>query len=79
MSLEKYHAAIYGKVRGTWNLHHVSLEQNQPLEFFTMLSSISGIVGKKGQSNYSAGNTFLMRSLIIAIRLGSEPTPSILA
>ncbi|KAI0198971.1 polyketide synthase [Astrocystis sublimbata] len=59
MSLEEYHAAIYGKVHGTWNLHHVSLQQSQPLEFFTMLSSISGIVGKKGQTNYSAGNTFL--------------------
>ncbi|KAI1432476.1 polyketide synthase-like protein [Xylaria sp. CBS 124048] len=59
MTLEEYHAAIYGKVRGTWNLHKVSQEQSQPLDFFTLLSSISGIVGKRGQSNYSAGNTFL--------------------
>jgi aryl carrier-like protein len=59
MSLEDYHTAIFGKVRGTWILHEVSQEQKQPLEFFTMLSSISGIVGKKGQSNYSAANTFL--------------------
>lgn len=59
MGLEEYHAAIYGKVSGTWSLHQVSQEQKQPLDFFTMLSSISGIVGKKGQSNYSAANTFL--------------------
>lgn len=59
MSLGEYHTVIYGKVRGTWNLHHVSMEQERPLDFFTLLSSISGIVGKKGQSNYSAANTFL--------------------
>jgi hypothetical protein len=59
MTHEEYHAAIHAKVQGTWALHRVSLEQAQPLDFFTLLSSISGIVGKKGQSNYSAGNTFL--------------------
>ncbi|KAH9210204.1 KR domain-containing protein [Leptodontidium sp. 2 PMI_412] len=59
MTLEEYHAAMYGKIKGTWSLHQVSEEQTQPLDFFTLLSSISGIVGKKGQSNYSAANTFL--------------------
>jgi aryl carrier-like protein len=59
MTLEEYHTAIYGKIQGTWALHNVSLERKQPLDFFTLLSSISGIVGKKGQSNYSAANTFL--------------------
>ena len=59
MTLDEYHTAIYGKIQGTWALHNVSLERKQPLDFFTMLSSISGLVGKKGQSNYSAANTFL--------------------
>ncbi|KAJ5952535.1 polyketide synthase [Penicillium vulpinum] len=59
MTLEEYHTAIYGKIQGTWALHNVSLERKQPLDYFTLLSSISGIVGKKGQSNYSAANTFL--------------------
>lgn len=59
MTLEEYHTTIFGKVRGTWNLHNVTLEQEKPLDFFTLLSSISGIVGKKGQANYSAANTFL--------------------
>ncbi|KJK66098.1 Enoylreductase [Aspergillus parasiticus SU-1] len=59
MTLDEYRTALYGKFHGTWALHHVSMEQQQPLEFFTMLSSISGIGGKKGQSNYSAANTFL--------------------
>ncbi|KAL0930068.1 polyketide synthase [Colletotrichum truncatum] len=59
MSLDDYHTAIHAKFTGTWNLHRVSEEQPQPLDFFTLLSSISGIVGNKGQANYAAGNTFL--------------------
>lgn len=37
----------------------MALEQDVPLTFFTMLSSISGVVGQKGQANYAAGNVFL--------------------
>ncbi|KAI0534837.1 hypothetical protein GGR58DRAFT_519918 [Xylaria digitata] len=60
MTVDDYHGAAYPKVQGTWNLHQASLEvQNQPLDFFTMLSSISGVVGSKGQANYGAANTFL--------------------
>lgn len=43
------------KVKGTWNLHkHLP----QDMDFFIMLSSICGIVGNRGQSNYAAGNNF---------------------
>jgi acyl carrier protein len=59
MSLDDYHTAVHAKLHGTWNLHYASLAQKEPLDFFTMLSSISGIVGNKGQANYSAANTFL--------------------
>lgn len=60
MTHDEYHTAIHAKVAGTWNLHHAALqEQKQPLDFFTMLSSISGIVGNKGQANYAAANAFL--------------------
>lgn len=64
MTRDDYHTAVYAKVQGTKNLHQVSEElrekgQNQPLDFFTMLSSTSGIVGNKGQANYAAANTFL--------------------
>ncbi|ATY62880.1 Beta-ketoacyl synthase [Cordyceps militaris] len=59
MTWEEYHAAIHAKIQGTWALHRASLDQPKSLDFFTLLSSISGIVGKKGQSNYSAANTFL--------------------
>lgn len=60
MTLDDYHTAIHAKVQGTWNLHKASQElQKQSLDFFTMLSSTSGIVGNKGQANYAAANTFL--------------------
>lgn len=59
MTVEDYHGALACKVQGTWNLHNASLEQNLPLDFFTMLSSISGVVGQKGQANYAGGNVFL--------------------
>lgn len=60
MTHDDFHTAIYAKVTGTWNLH-VAAQQDlkQPLDFFTMLSSISGVVGNKGQANYAAANTFL--------------------
>lgn len=57
MTVQDYHQAVECKVKGTWNLHNASLEQ--PLDFFTMLSSISGVVGNKGQANYAAANAFL--------------------
>ncbi|KAJ8131286.1 hypothetical protein O1611_g2342 [Lasiodiplodia mahajangana] len=64
MTLDDYHTAVYAKVQGSKNLHQVSEEmrkagRNQPLDFFTMLSSTSGIIGNKGQANYAAANTFL--------------------
>lgn len=58
MSHADYHAAIACKVQGTINLHTVALETKQPIAFFTMLSSISGVVGTKGQANYAGGNAF---------------------
>ncbi|KUJ19322.1 KR-domain-containing protein [Mollisia scopiformis] len=60
MTLDDFRTSLQVKVQGTWNLHHASVELlKQPLDFFTMLSSISGIVGRKGQANYAAANTFL--------------------
>jgi hypothetical protein len=59
MTITEYHSAIQCKVQGTWNLHNTALEQGSPIDFFTMLSSISGVVGQKGQANYAAANVFL--------------------
>ncbi|KAK8144631.1 hypothetical protein G3M48_005561 [Beauveria asiatica] len=59
MTVDEYHATTASKVQGTWNLHRAAEELKLDLEFFTMLSSISGVVGQKGQANYSAANVFL--------------------
>ena len=63
MGLDDYQSAVAAKVTGTWNLHHALLEftssSGQSLDFFTLLSSVSGVVGNKGQSNYAAANAFL--------------------
>jgi NADPH:quinone reductase-like Zn-dependent oxidoreductase len=59
MTPEEFRQPIAPKVAGTWNLHQASLELSSPLEFFTLLSSVSGLVGQLGQANYAAGNTFL--------------------
>lgn len=60
MTVEDFQASVYARVEGTWNLHRATTELlKQPLNFFTLLSSTSGIVGRQGQSNYAAANTFL--------------------
>jgi hypothetical protein len=61
MTVNEFHETITCKVSGTWNLHRASLTHNKhtPLDFFTLLSSISGVLGQKGQANYAAANNFL--------------------
>lgn len=67
MTLQEYHEALACKLAGTWNIHHAAKEQQRKgtatatknkLDFFTMLSSISGVVGTASQANYAAGNAF---------------------
>ena len=45
------------KVDGAWNLHKSLLDHK--LDFFIMLSSISGVIGNRGQAAYAAANSFL--------------------
>ncbi|KAI0533592.1 PKSKA1 [Xylaria digitata] len=59
MSVTEYHEAIQCKIQGTWNLHNAAENLGLHLDFFTMLSSISGVIGNHGQANYSAANVFL--------------------
>ncbi|KAF2463963.1 KR-domain-containing protein [Lindgomyces ingoldianus] len=59
MTHTEFHEAIMPKVQGTWNLHNVALRLEITLDFFTLLSSLCGIVGQKSQSNYAATNAFL--------------------
>ena len=56
MTFDDWTTSTKPKVQGSWNLH--SLLPNG-LDFFILLSSISGIIGNGGQANYAAGNTYM--------------------
>ena len=56
MTADDFQVPLHTKVRGTLNLSEEFKTSN--LDFFIMLSSLSGIVGSRGQANYAAGNTF---------------------
>jgi acyl carrier protein len=57
MTFEQWQKAILPKVQGTWNLHEATLKE--PLDFFFLFGSVSGVSGQWGQANYASGNTFL--------------------
>lgn len=57
MTANGFKTSIIPKVNGTQNLHDVFLDHQ--LDFFVMTSSISGLLGTPGQSNYSAANNYL--------------------
>ncbi|KAJ4346503.1 uncharacterized protein N0V89_010432 [Didymosphaeria variabile] len=57
MTHEEWETPLSSKVHGTWTLHNAF--QDTELDFFLLFSSLSGIVGQWGQSNYAAANTFL--------------------
>ncbi len=54
---EEWMAVLRPKMMGAWHLHR--LTRDKPLDFFIMSSSISAIVGKRGQAAYAAANAFL--------------------
>ncbi|EKV11465.1 Polyketide synthase, putative [Penicillium digitatum PHI26] len=56
MRLDEYRDVTGPKYYGTWNLHrHLPTD----LDFFLMLSSISGVIGNATQAAYAAGSTFM--------------------
>lgn len=56
MELDEYRDVMGPKYYGTWNLHrHLPTD----LDFFLMLSSISGVIGNATQAAYAAGCTFM--------------------
>ncbi|WGS46999.1 SDR family NAD(P)-dependent oxidoreductase [Burkholderia sp. JSH-S8] len=50
-------AVLAPKVAGTLNLDHAT--RGQPLAFFALFSSISGVLGNAGQTDYAAANAFM--------------------
>lgn len=59
MTYEEWNKAVEPKVRGTWNLHNACLSKELDLDFFVLFSSISAIIGQRGQANYAGANSFL--------------------
>lgn len=59
MTVESWQGATEAKVQGTWNLHNALHDQQEPVDFFVLLSSIYGIQGNPKQANYAAASTFL--------------------
>lgn len=57
MSIDQWRACVYPKIRGAYNLHLATL--NQDLDFFVCFSSCSAIIGAMAQANYAAANTYL--------------------
>lgn len=55
MSFDDWEQSVRPKVQGSWNLHAVLPKK---MDFFVFLSSVCGIFGNGGQSNYAAGNTY---------------------
>ncbi|KAI1764150.1 fatty acid synthase S-acetyltransferase [Hypoxylon sp. FL1150] len=59
MTFDEWNATVAPKVAGTWNLHNATIAAGITLDFFVLFSSMSGVVGQHGQSNYASANTFL--------------------
>lgn len=55
LSLTDYEAAVRPKVDGSWNLHRLL---PTGMDFFVLLSSLSGILGLAGMTGYASGNTY---------------------
>ncbi|KAF3799863.1 Highly reducing polyketide synthase FUM1 [Colletotrichum gloeosporioides] len=60
MTWDDWTAVVDPKVVGAWNLHNtLHRRQREKLDFFVLFSSVSGIVGQRGQANYNAASVFL--------------------
>lgn len=70
MSIEDYRISTEAKFFGTWHLHNIAEEKGLKLDFFALFSSISGVVGQRGQANYAAANVFLDNFAQFRRRLG---------
>lgn len=57
MDIDSFEAVLKPKVTGGWNLHQLS--RDLPLDFFVCFSSMSALLGSRGQLHYAGANAFL--------------------
>lgn len=57
MTLPDWKSGLAPKLNGTWNLH-TEFSTRGSLDFFIMLSSVSGVIGIASQTNYAAGGSY---------------------
>lgn len=55
MSRSDFQHTFNAKIEGSWNLHTLLPDC---LDFYILLSSLAGVVGNHGVSNYAAANTY---------------------
>ena len=55
MSYDSFRAPVEPKVKGSWNLHTL---MPRGMDFFILLSSVTGVFGGQCQANYACGNTY---------------------
>ncbi|KAF2019472.1 putative polyketide synthase [Aaosphaeria arxii CBS 175.79] len=57
MTLDDWQSGLRPKYNGTFNLH-TEFSEPGSLDFFVMLSSVSGVLGIASQANYAAGGSY---------------------
>lgn len=57
MTGEAWDRALRVKIDSSWILHEET--RQDPLDFFSLFSSIAGVLGNRDQGNYNVANTFL--------------------
>ncbi|PYH80087.1 ketoacyl-synt-domain-containing protein [Aspergillus uvarum CBS 121591] len=70
MTHSQWLQSIRPKVDGTYNLHWALEAHESNLDFFVLFSSLAGVVGTVGQSNYAAANAFLDAFVLYRRQLG---------
>ncbi|KAF3012563.1 t1pks [Neopestalotiopsis sp. 37M] len=59
MTIDEWSVSVNPKIKGSWNILELVKSLGLQVDFFILISSLSGIVGLTGQANYSSANTFI--------------------